>query len=421
EDSPTVIWPPATGRSLRLSWSLAARCGSARTWRKSTGKFASIRRCAIRTSSRCTRTSRTVTTSTCCWSTAPTGRCSTTLRTRQVRQWSRKSHYRCCLARCIPEPDAIVFLKQLLRAIKYLHEECGLLHRDIKPGNILLSRELTVKLADFGFACPIREVQAASLHNVCGTPNYVAPEILEKRGPSVYSEYWAVACSFYCMLYGRPPFESECVDTTYDRIKRCQYVFPEYCNVSAKSQHFISRILVRPRNHRMDMAGMLSDPIFSPYNRSLSHGSGLNSRVDAGRSPTRHHRATAISPKGYRPESANRTSALGDSGLGSDVSGNLGKFLRNTLETYSQAVKRMLDVFGGTHLLPIECDLPPSFVAKWVDYTNKFGFGATLKDGTRTMVLTDYSTLSSSGDNKYFAYRHRRFSDECVEWQHGDI
>ena len=43
------------------------------------------------------------------------------------------------------------------------------------------------------------------------------------------------------MLYGRPPFESECVETTYERIKRCQYVFPEYCNVSAKSQHFISR------------------------------------------------------------------------------------------------------------------------------------------------------------------------------------
>uniref|UniRef100_A0A915D3Z6 Protein kinase domain-containing protein n=1 Tax=Ditylenchus dipsaci TaxID=166011 RepID=A0A915D3Z6_9BILA len=54
--------------------------------------------------------------------------------------------------RYIYEANALVFLKQLLKAVKYLHSECGILHRDIKPGNILLSREYTVKLADLAFA-----------------------------------------------------------------------------------------------------------------------------------------------------------------------------------------------------------------------------------------------------------------------------
>ena len=82
--------------------------------------------------------------------------------------------------KCLPECNSIVFMKQLLLAVHYLHEDCSLVHRDIKPGNVLLSREWAVKLADFGFCCSIEELQSRQVHSVCGTPNYISPEVVDK-------------------------------------------------------------------------------------------------------------------------------------------------------------------------------------------------------------------------------------------------
>jgi serine/threonine protein kinase len=83
-------------------------------------------------------------------------------------------------------------LRQLLKAVNYLHDEVGIIHRDIKPGNILLSKDMSIKLADFGFAsymgmlfviffisisCILAENSNQTTHSVCGTPNYIAPEV----------------------------------------------------------------------------------------------------------------------------------------------------------------------------------------------------------------------------------------------------
>jgi len=149
----------------------------------------------------------------------------------------------------MPESTAIVYLKQLLKAIRYLHCERGILHRDIKPGNILLSREFTVKLADFGFCCSIDEVESRQVHTVCGTPNYVDKQIIDKCGHSVQSECWAVGCTFYCMLYGKPPFHSDCLETTYSRIRLCNYHFPTSHNemVSPRARDMLRRWVEKGR------------------------------------------------------------------------------------------------------------------------------------------------------------------------------
>lgn len=191
------------------------------------------------------------------------------------------------IGRYIKESEAIVFLKQLLKAVKYLHSDCGILHRDIKPGNILLSREFTVKLADFGFCCFIRELSFRTTHTVCGTPNYVPMEVIEKQGHSVHSESWAIACTFFCMIYGKPPFHSDCLESTYSRIRKCDYSFPKNYPVSVKAQDFIQRynlillkilfrILIPNCYKRLSIDAMLIHPLFTGINRCISYSSGLN-------------------------------------------------------------------------------------------------------------------------------------------------
>ncbi|KAI1714729.1 protein kinase domain-containing protein [Ditylenchus destructor] len=321
--------------------------------------------------------------------------------------------------RFINEPNALIFLKQLLKAVNYLHIDCGILHRDIKPGNILLSREFTVKLADFGFCASIKELEQRTEHAVCGTPNYVPYEVIQRMGHSVYSESWAIACTFYCMLYGKPPFHSESLETTYAKIRHCDYIFPSHFPVSMKAQDFVRRILVADRLKRLTVDGMIIHPIFSPISRSFSYGSGLNSATENKQLQLCHstnRKTTEFSPNPTYIREKNKN-VLVDSGLGVEVlQGNVSKFIGQILERYVKCITCVLDSQDKHYLFPLDTELPPSFVIKWVDYTNKFGFGATLKDGTRAILFNDQSTISVSASENRFSYRRRKFDEEALSW-----
>lgn len=96
------------------------------------------------------------------------------------------------------------YMLQLIDALIYLHEE-KVIHRDLKLGNLFLDEKMTVKLGDFGLASKLDFV-GEKRRTICGTPNYIAPEILESKGHSYEVDVWSFGIILYTLSFGRPPF-----------------------------------------------------------------------------------------------------------------------------------------------------------------------------------------------------------------------
>jgi serine/threonine protein kinase len=105
----------------------------------------------------------------------------------------------------LPENIVKEFLRQLVRAVQYLHD-ANIIHRDIKPENVLLCDDGRVKLADFGCCCRLKS-DTQRRKTFCGTLDYVAPEMVGGDGYGKSVDVWALGVLAYEMLVGRPPFD----------------------------------------------------------------------------------------------------------------------------------------------------------------------------------------------------------------------
>jgi len=93
---------------------------------------------------------------------------------------------------------------------------------------------------------------------ICGTPNYLAPEVLENSdGHSYEVDYWSIGVILYTMLCGRPPFESAEVKQTYQKIKLGQFSFPDNLEIHPLAQSFIRECLILDPQRRMNLKEML--------------------------------------------------------------------------------------------------------------------------------------------------------------------
>ena len=102
---------------------------------------------------------------------------------------------------------------------------------------------MEIKLGDFGLATKL-EYDGERKRTICGTPNYIAPEILEgKTGHSYEVDIWSLGVILYTFLIGKPPFETSDVKTTYKRIRMNAYSFPEHITISPQAKNLITRIL----------------------------------------------------------------------------------------------------------------------------------------------------------------------------------
>jgi polo-like kinase 1 len=102
---------------------------------------------------------------------------------------------------------------------------------------------MEVKIGDFGLATKL-EFDGDRKRTICGTPNYIAPEILEgKQGHSYEVDVWSLGVIIYTLLIGKPPFETQDVKTTYQKIKRNQYAFPEHVKITKQAKSLVSSIL----------------------------------------------------------------------------------------------------------------------------------------------------------------------------------
>eukprot|EP00300_Choanocystis_sp_HF-7_P027869 c33142_g1_i1.p1 GENE.c33142_g1_i1~~c33142_g1_i1.p1 ORF type:complete len:328 (-),score=64.19 c33142_g1_i1:53-1036(-) len=165
------------------------------------------------------------------------------------------------------EQDARVCCRQLLEAIEYMHDH-NVVHRDLKPENIIYedeSSESPFKLTDFGFAEVMRDKKLTAS---CGTPEYVAPEILLGRPYNQAVDMWSFGVITYILLCGYPPF---CADdgtdeSLYRLIERCSWdsTFSEpdsgWEEVSETAKDFIRKLLVKSQRDRLTAKQALEHP-----------------------------------------------------------------------------------------------------------------------------------------------------------------
>ncbi|KAI0877625.1 hypothetical protein GGS24DRAFT_447028 [Hypoxylon argillaceum] len=140
----------------------------------------------------------------------------------------------------LTEPEVRFYSIQIAGAIKYMHAK-GIIHRDLKMGNIFLDRNMNTKIGDFGLAALLvtgKDMQTIRRTTLCGTPNYIAPEILEKgrKGHDHMVDIWSLGIIMFAMLTSKPPFQSSTTNEIYRRARNRDYEWPE----PGSSNKFIS-------------------------------------------------------------------------------------------------------------------------------------------------------------------------------------
>eukprot|EP00916_Digyalum_oweni_P005129 GHVL01009081.1.p1 GENE.GHVL01009081.1~~GHVL01009081.1.p1 ORF type:complete len:779 (+),score=92.84 GHVL01009081.1:128-2464(+) len=164
--------------------------------------------------------------------------------------------------KCISEPEAKFYVLQLVNAIKYLHKE-RVIHRDLKLGNLFIDEAMNLKVGDFGLAARLNS-DCEQKRTICGTPNYIAPEVLRNKGHSLEVDVWSLGVIMYTMLIGRPPFETKNVQDTYKRIESNQYQYPAQCRVSAEGRSLINGMLQVNPADRFALDKILDHPWLAP-------------------------------------------------------------------------------------------------------------------------------------------------------------
>ena len=119
---------------------------------------------------------------------------------------------------------------------------------------------MEVKVGDFGLATKL-EFDGERKRTICGTPNYIAPEVLEgKQGHSYEVDIWSLGVICYTLIIGKPPFETNDVKTTYKRIRMNNYTFPESVNISEPAKDLIQKILTNDPARRPTVDEILTHP-----------------------------------------------------------------------------------------------------------------------------------------------------------------
>ncbi|GMY09067.1 CBL-interacting serine/threonine-protein kinase 9 [Fagus crenata] len=135
----------------------------------------------------------------------------------------------------LKEDEARTYFQQLINAVDYCHSR-GVYHRDLKPENLLLDSYGVLKVSDFGLSAFAQQVREDGLlHTACGTPNYVAPEVLNDKGyDGTASDIWSCGVILFVLMAGYLPFDEPNLIALYRKISRADFTCPPYFSPGAK-------------------------------------------------------------------------------------------------------------------------------------------------------------------------------------------
>lgn len=130
-----------------------------------------------------------------------------------------------------------------LTSVSYMHS-VKVIHRDLKLGNVFLTGDMRIKIGDFGLAAKIQK-DGERKRTICGTPNYIAPEVLfdTQNGHSYEVDIWSLGVIMFTLLVGKPPFQTKDVKAIYKRIKDNNYEFPTDLTLSDEAVDLITSLL----------------------------------------------------------------------------------------------------------------------------------------------------------------------------------
>jgi serine/threonine protein kinase len=155
--------------------------------------------------------------------------------------------------RCFPEGVARFYAAELLLAIGHLHKR-GIIYRDLKPENVLLDADGHVKLGDFGLAKAGLNHPCEGATSMCGTPEYMAPEVLNQQGHGFCVDYWGLGMLVYEMMTGLPPWYTTDRAKLFRRLKSAPLEIPS--KFSAQAANCVSALLERNPQRRLGVAGV---------------------------------------------------------------------------------------------------------------------------------------------------------------------
>ncbi|XP_061784867.1 serine/threonine-protein kinase PLK2b [Nerophis lumbriciformis] len=387
---------------------------------------------------------------------------------------SRKSLAHILKARkVLTEPEVRYYLRQIVSGLKYLHEQ-EILHRDLKLGNFFVSESMELKVGDFGLAAKL-EPEGNRRKTICGTPNYLSPEVLNKQGHGCESDIWALGCVMYTMLLGRPPFETTNLKETYRCIREARYSLPS--SLSPQAKQLIAGLLAKIPNERPNLDHILRHDFFtqgfSPERLSAScchsapdfHVSspaksffkkaaaalfgGRRDKVkyyetlnkltkeeeeiyklqhDLERTVISQQQnkkiaengsllpPSAQSPVTLATESRYTTTTTTPDTIRLIVRGSLGSCSSSSecleynttgsvADTVAGVLRRCLESTPKADSIPQSANISGlQWVTKWVDYSNKYGFGYQLSDHTVGVLFNNGTHMSLLPDRKTIHY-----------------
>ncbi|XP_054724562.1 serine/threonine-protein kinase PLK1-like [Uloborus diversus] len=313
-------------------------------------------------------------------------------------------------------PEARYFMRQILLACKYMHDN-QVIHRDLKLGNLFLNDNMELKVGDFGLATRI-SFEGERKKTLCGTPNYIAPEILTKKGHSFEVDIWSLGCILYTLLVGSPPFETNTLKNTYSKIKKNDYFLPISMDAAAKS--LIKKLLhpdplCRPSSEEILMHDFLTNgyiPTRLPtsclcmkpritHNMSvfeLTKNADRKPLLESGQLPSTDAAQDIFEENGKDPGPTKALLLDGAAPKDSYLS-ELLAMLDSILKCNPEALYT-----GQPEDAQDPSAVPFVWISKWVDYSDKYGIGYQLCDNSIGVFYNDSTHIVLLADGKNLQY-----------------